>query len=134
MRTLHPRRLPSLLAGAASVPAAAAAPVSETPLRFETRGQPLFGGGGGAIAPKRNPPGQGYARLGPITAQHGGGCGWYGARGNHEGAMNILRNIAAERGASYVQIVSRQGERLLGLCLDRTYVIDVFACKKTSTT
>lgn len=77
-----------------------------------------------------NPPGEGYTQLGPITAKHGGGCGLYGSQGNFEGAMNILRNKADERGAVYVQIISQQDEHMTGICLDRAYVIDGFAYKK----
>lgn len=75
-------------------------------------------------------PGDGFTQIGPITAKHGGGCGLYGAQGDFEGAMNILRNKAAERGADYVQIIRQQGEHMTGLCLDRAYVIDGFAYKK----
>lgn len=78
-----------------------------------------------------NPPGDGYTQLEPITAKHGGGCGLYGSQGNFEGAMTILRNKAAERGADYVQIINQQGEHMTGLCLDRAYVIDGFAYKKS---
>lgn len=78
-----------------------------------------------------NPPSEGYTQLGPITARHGGGCGLYGAQGSFEGAMNILRNVAAQRGADYVQIIRQQGEHMTGLCLDRGYTIDGFAYKKS---
>lgn len=77
-----------------------------------------------------NLPGDGYKQLGPITAKHGGGCGLYGSQGNFEGAMTILRNIASERRADYVQIIRQQGEHMTGICLDRAYVIDGFAYKK----
>ena len=78
-----------------------------------------------------DPPGDGFVQLAPITAKHGGGCGLYGAQGDFEGAMNILRNKAAERGAVYVQIIRQQGEHMAGLCLDRAYVIDGLAYKKS---
>ena len=78
-----------------------------------------------------NPPGDGFTQLGPITAKHGGGCGLYGSQGDFEGAMNILRNTAAERGADYVQIIRQQGEHMTGICLDRAYVIDGFAYIKS---
>ena len=45
--------------------------------------------------------------------------------------MTMLRNKAAERGADYVQIIGQQGEHMTGLCLDRAYVIDGFAYKKS---
>lgn len=78
-----------------------------------------------------NTPGDGFVMLGPITAKHGGGCGLFGSQGNYEGAMNDLRNKAAERGANYVQIIRQEGEHMVGQCLDRAYVIDGFAFKKS---
>jgi hypothetical protein len=44
--------------------------------------------------------------LGPIAGTHGGGCGNWGERGNFEGAMVQLRNVAAMRQANYVMLVS----------------------------
>ncbi|WP_445145038.1 DUF4156 domain-containing protein [Dyella sp. Tek66A03] len=79
-----------------------------------------------------NSPGSGFAQIGPITAKHGGGCGLYGSQGDYEGAMKILRNKAAAMGADYVQILSQEGEHMKGICLDRAYVIDGFAYKKSS--
>jgi len=76
-------------------------------------------------------PEAGYSMLGPISAKHGGGCGLYGAEGDFAGAMNILRNKAAEMGADYVQIIRQQGEHMSGLCLDRAYDIDGLAFKKS---
>ena len=81
-----------------------------------------------------SPPGQGFVQIGPITAKHGGGCGLYGSQGNYEGAMDILRNKAAERGVDYVQIVDQEGEHMAGMCLDRAYVIDGFAYKEITPT
>lgn len=77
------------------------------------------------------PPGNGFTLLGAISAKHGGGCGLYGAQGNFEGAVNILRNKASERGADYVQIINKKGEHMAGLCLDRAYIVDGFAFKKS---
>jgi hypothetical protein len=79
-----------------------------------------------------NSPGSGFTQLGPITAKHGGGCGLYGSQGDYQGAMTLLRNKAAAMGADYVQILSQEGEHMTGICLDRAYVIDGFAYKKTS--
>ncbi|MEL0615353.1 hypothetical protein V6243_00820 [Cobetia marina] len=76
-----------------------------------------------------NPPTGEYKNLGPISAKHGGGCGLFGAQGNFEGAMTILRNKAASRGADYVQIIKQEGEHMSGLCLDRAYIVDGFAFK-----
>jgi hypothetical protein len=72
-------------------------------------------------------PADGYLMVGPISAKHGGGCGLYGSQGDFAGAMNTLRNQAAQMGATYVQIVSQRGEHMSGLCLDRAYVIDGLA-------
>lgn len=77
------------------------------------------------------PPGHGYTQRGPITARHGGGCGLYGSRGDFEGAMNILRNRAAELDAEYVHILSQQGEHMKGICLDRSYTINGMAYQRT---
>ena len=79
-----------------------------------------------------NSPGPGFSQIGPITAKHGGGCGLYGSQGDYQGAMTILRNKAAAMGADYVQVLSQEGEHMTGICLDRAYVIDGFAYKKTS--
>ena len=79
------------------------------------------------------PPGDGYQLIGPVTAKHGGGCGLYGAQGNFEGAMTILRNKAAAMGGDYVQIIRQEGEHMVGLCLDRAYVIDGLVFKAVDT-
>ena len=66
-------------------------------------------------------------QIAPLTARHGGGCGLYGAEGNFEGALTILRNKAANIGANYVQIIRQQGEHMTGMCLDRGYTVDGMA-------
>ncbi|MGD8241997.1 MAG: hypothetical protein PVG19_10245 [Desulfobacterales bacterium] len=94
-----------------------------------TAGEVMMKPGSTSIQVGNNPPGEDFIQIGPITARHGGGCGIYGSQGDYEGAMNILRNKAHERGADYVQIIRQQGEHMTGLCLDRAYVIDGFAYK-----
>ena len=79
----------------------------------------------------RNSPGSEFTQLGPITAKDGGGCGLFGSQGDYQGAMTTLRNKAAAMGADYVQILNQEGEHMTGICLDRSYVIDGFAYKKT---
>lgn len=68
-------------------------------------------------------------QLGAITAQHGGGCGLYGARGTYEGAFAVLRNKAAQIGADYVQILRVKEPRLEGACMNQAFVIDGMAYK-----
>jgi hypothetical protein len=68
-------------------------------------------------------------QLGALTAQHGGGCGLYGARGTYEGAFAVLRNKAAEIGADYVQILRVREPRLEGACMNQAFVIDAIAYK-----
>lgn len=79
-----------------------------------------------------NSPESGYTQIGPISAKNGGGCGLYGSQGTYAGAINSLRNQAAEMGADYVQIISQEGEHMIGLCLDRAYTIDGYAYKRVA--
>lgn len=46
----------------------------------------------------------GARSLGPAEGSHGGGCGLFATRGTYEGALDELRNRAAELGGNYVQI------------------------------
>lgn len=75
------------------------------------------------------PPIGAFEQLGALTAQHGGGCGLYGTRGNYEGAYTILRNKAAKLGADYVQILRVTEPRLEGICMNQAFVIDGMAYK-----
>lgn len=77
-------------------------------------------------------PGAGYTQVGAISAKNGGGCGLYGSQGSYAGAMNDLRNQAADMGADYVQVISQEGEHMTGMCLDRAYTIDGYAYKKAT--
>lgn len=99
-----------------------------------TAGKVTMRSGSVNVVVGHNPPEGSFTQLGPISAKHGGGCGLYGSQGDFEGAMNILRNKADERGAHYVQIISQQGEHMTGICLDRAYTIDGFAYRKTAKT
>lgn len=72
-----------------------------------------------------------YEQLGAVTAQHGGGCGLYGTRGNYEGAFTLLRNKAANLGADYVQILRVTEPHLEGICMNQAFVIDGIAYKIT---
>ena len=65
---------------------------------------------------KADPP-PGYIEMGPISASHGYGCGYFGKKGTYESAYNALRNKAAKHGADYVRIVgtSEPKLKLLGL-------------------
>ena len=74
------------------------------------------------------PPGEGYSLIGPISARHGGGCGLFGSAGRYDEAINMLRNIAVERSADFVQLLRQQPEHMRGpMCLDRAYNIEGLA-------
>jgi hypothetical protein len=77
----------------------------------------------------REAPSGGFQQVGAITAQHGGGCGAYGARGNFEGAYAVLKNRAADLGAEYVQILRVTEPRLEGMCMNQAFIIDGLAYK-----
>lgn len=68
-----------------------------------------------------------YEQLEAITAQHGGGCGLYGVRGNLEGAYSVLRNRAVQLGANYVQILRVTEPHLEPFCMNQAFVIDGLA-------
>ncbi len=48
----------------------------------------------------------GLCYLGPVVVSSGGGCGLFARRGSYEAALAELRNVAAERGATFVKIES----------------------------
>ncbi len=75
------------------------------------------------------PPVGAHQQIGAVTAQHGGGCGLYGTRGNYEGAYTLLRNKAAKLGADYVHILRVTEPRLEGICMNQAFVIDGMAYK-----
>ena len=69
----------------------------------------------------------GSVDLGVIEAEHGHGCGGFGERGSLEGAMVVMRNKAAERGANYVALLSTLEPHLAGGCFDDRYVLSGMA-------
>jgi hypothetical protein len=75
---------------------------------------------------KADPP-LGSVDLGVIEAGHGHGCGGFGERGSLEGAMAVMRNKAAERGANYVALLSTMEPHLAGGCFDDRYVVSGMA-------
>jgi hypothetical protein len=68
-------------------------------------------------------PNPGLREIGPISATHGFGCGRMGTQGNFEGAYNLLKNRAAELGATHVQIMTQTEPHFEGQCYDNNYTI-----------
>ena len=78
-------------------------------------------------------PADNYTQLGPITAQDGSGCGYYGRRGTHNQAINRLRVTAASMGADYVTILTITQPHLVSEnCFANAYTINGMAYEKTS--
>jgi hypothetical protein len=71
---------------------------------------------------KADPP-PGSTDLGPIEAAHGQGCGLFGEHGSLEGAMVALRNVAAQRNANYVALLSTTEPHADAGCYDDRFVI-----------
>lgn len=72
-----------------------------------------------------NPPRQ-YRELGFVTAIHGHGCGRRGERGTYAGALRLVRNLALDRRADYVQILSIiEPHALADGCFDNRFSIRV---------
>lgn len=70
--------------------------------------------------------------LGPIEIAHGDGCYGTGDLGTYEGAYNALRNLAAERGGTYVRMDHQMPPHpVTPDCYDNRFVIRgvVFACR-----
>jgi len=60
--------------------------------------------GGQKVRTSEKEPPAGYVELEKVTGTHGKGCGRMGVSGTHEGALNALKNAAAELGADFVRI------------------------------
>jgi hypothetical protein len=71
---------------------------------------------------KADPP-ERFIEIGPIEAVHGSGCGRFGKLGTYEGAYNMLRNKAAQIGATYVRIDTITEPHSEPGCYDDTFVI-----------
>lgn len=71
---------------------------------------------------KSDPP-EGFVEIGPIEAVHGTGCGAFGKLGTYEGAYSVLRNKAAEMGATYVRINTMTEPHSEASCYNNTFVI-----------
>lgn len=70
--------------------------------------------------------------LGPLEAVHGYNCGAYGREGTFEGAMIMLRNAAAARGANYVMLVATISPHLITTyCFDNRFVLQGIAYRIT---
>ena len=79
--------------------------------------------GASAVTTGTDDPAAGLVEIGPIEASHGSGCGAFGAGGSYEGAYRVLRNRAAEMGATYVKILSEEPPHAAGGCFVNAYVI-----------
>lgn len=75
---------------------------------------------------KSDPP-PGSTDLGPLEVVHGYGCGGFGDTGTFEGAMIMLRNAAAERGANYVMLVATMPPHSTAGCFDDGFVLQGIA-------
>jgi hypothetical protein len=73
-------------------------------------------------ARKADPP-PGAREVGPIEAVHGSGCGLIGEKGSYESALAVLRNMAAEKNADYVQILSMTEPHSEHGCFDQRFII-----------
>jgi hypothetical protein len=82
----------------------------------------LTKGGEHVVARKSDAP-PGAKEIGPIEATHGNGCGGFGALGNFEGALAMLRNRAAEMGANYVTIMTMTEPYGDGQCRHNEFAI-----------
>jgi hypothetical protein len=71
---------------------------------------------------KAEPP-PGCMEVGPVEAKSGGGCGIYGAKGTYEDAYNILRNKAAQMGATHVRMDAQVPPHNEGGCYNLAFVI-----------
>lgn len=86
-----------------------------------TASAPQIKGGNNAVRVAKSDPGPGYIELGPVSGEHGGGCGLYGVRGTYDGATAIVKNQALEMGGDYVQIVDVAPPHMAGVCRVNTF-------------
>jgi len=92
---------------------------------------PLAAGAGDVVLRKAEPPGE-CKEVGPVSVQHGNGCGLYGKRGTYEGAYAALKNKAATMRADYVRMDALNEPHGLPNCYVNTYEISgvAFRCKE----
>jgi hypothetical protein len=74
------------------------------------------------IVRKSDPPPT-ATELDPIEVEHGSGCGAYGRQGTYEGALNLLKAEAANRGADYVSLLSMTEPHSEHGCFDQRFVL-----------
>jgi hypothetical protein len=60
--------------------------------------------GGQMVQVSADDPPEGCTEIGPVEGSHGTQCNAFGRSGTRDGAVNVLRNAAASRGADYVRI------------------------------
>jgi hypothetical protein len=80
--------------------------------------------GAAQVRALKEPPREGGKPITVLQAVHGSGCGLLGTLGNYEGALNILRNQAAEAGANYVHITHQKAPYSDGQCRHNEYVLE----------
>ena len=67
--------------------------------------------------------------LGPVEAKHGSGCEPMGLEGAREGAEALLRNLAGEKGATYVRLTEEERPHEAPGCRTRTWTLKGVAYK-----
>jgi len=85
---------------------------------------PAAARGSETVQVRKGDPPDGYIEVGAISATNGNGCGGFGARGTHEGAMAELKNQAVRMKADYVRLdIAVEPHDVPGGCFDNDYVL-----------
>ena len=82
--------------------------------------QPRTPSGRSLVLSEDAPP-RGYLELREVSVKSGKGCGLLGQMGSREGAETMLRDAAADLGASYVQVTSVEAPRPNHQCIEHEY-------------
>lgn len=72
--------------------------------------------------------------VGPILAVHGKGCGLFAKRGNRDGALAVLKNLAVAKGADRVLIKAEHGPYTDGYCKRQSYTIEAIGYAQAAAT
>src|SRR5690606_16748028 len=94
---------------------------------------PTLTDGGRAIQTGTRDATHGLEEVGPIEVSNGSGCGGFGRKGSYEGAYAMLRNRAAEMGATYVKITQQEAPYADGSCMHNEFTIRGIAYRATAT-
>ena len=70
------------------------------------------------------PTGIAFEKVKAVRAAHGQGCGLFGARGNQEGAIALLRMKAVENGADAVALISWRSGGIRNGCNNNQYTVE----------